>query len=38
MEFGPTDRYDVIELRGFEEDEEGSTNSELLLYGHPDLK
>lgn len=32
MEFGPTDRFDVIELKGFEEhdvDEKGTSNKEV---------
>jgi len=30
MEFGPMDRYDVIELRGFEDEEEGPSG-ELMV-------
>lgn len=32
MEFGPTDRFDVIELRGFEDEEEESLNSEFMWF------
>jgi hypothetical protein len=34
MEFGPTDRFDVIELKGFEEHEEGVCKS-VLRYPPP---
>lgn len=33
MEYGPTDRYDVIELKGFDEDEKEKRKGEFSLAG-----
>lgn len=32
MEYGPTDRYDVIELRGFDEEDTENNNSKLIPF------